>query len=170
MDDRTYGNVASIFAEVTGIKGSTLRDSDKATIDFWTRSHGWKEYEFRLALEHEWNTASSRAWLTAEPGRLNIRTFLNPKSADRKLSIVEDLKSLAQLSKHSSSAASSTPDVVTNRIRCQCGAVIEHSFLKVPTGLTGKDQPKHRWVDSGRLPFEAHAKHAHENNLDLHLA
>jgi hypothetical protein len=140
MDERLVSNVANIFSEITGAVGAAS-NTDKAAIDFWNSKHGWNEYEFRLSIEHQWKSPTSRTWLMAEPGRINIKTFLNPRNEERTLDIVNDLRRASEIQKKAAAATNtnSSPDIKENRIRCpDCLEVVTVKYFKVPDGVKFK--------------------------------
>lgn len=154
---RLESNVTQIFDEVVGIKTNPL-PSDIAVIQFWEKSHGWKEYEFRLLLDYQWKNPSTRTWLTSEAGRMNIRNFLNPKNADKILSILHDLKQADQIKASVKSAEKGGgSDFTSHRIRLQCcGEIHERRFMKVWHQNVGPNDARFHWKEVNLDEYEQH--------------
>jgi len=157
-----HGNILQIFNEITGAD-SDATEADKILIDHWASKNKWGPFEFRQYFDHEWKSEKSRNWLLSQPGRVNIRTFLNLKNEERIIGVLNDLRQMQAIQKKAAAAAAQDySDIRINKLRLSCcGGIFEQKFIKVPCpcGIdpkTNKTYHRHHWEQGNQLEYEKH--------------
>jgi hypothetical protein len=87
LDEAFTHSICNIFKEVTGLNADASREA--TVINYWQKK-GWREYDFRLLIEFEFNDPKQQDYYS-QPGNLTLRSVFNPAREARLLDIRESL-------------------------------------------------------------------------------
>lgn len=103
--NRDVVNVCGIFKDVTGKEAKPEREA--STIMNWLKK-GWGLHDFRMIIEYCFHDQKASEYFKT-PGRMNLRSFLNPSRGEVLEDILLDLRHADQIQKKRENDQKATP-------------------------------------------------------------